>query len=121
MITIKFDEYAIGTNGLNKLLDALYILEDELGYKGSVSTSINQIQQVLDKRKRQSPPTLNGVRIRYFHYNEGAQELEVYDKHDRVISTIEMSPQQWKKISTGSYARCWNNLVELFADPIEEV
>jgi hypothetical protein len=123
MITIKFEESKIKNASLQRLLDALYPIEDELNYKGSVSTAINELQDILDFRRRNmhTSPTINGIKVRNFHYVEGSEQLIAYDYNDRVIASFLMSPSQWLKISSGSYAKCWNELVELFADPVEEV
>lgn len=122
MITIQFRPEKIKTAHLTKLLDALYPMEDDLGYKGSVSKAITEIQNILEYREKQrnAPATINGVEVGYFHYNNGAQELEAHDKHSRIICSFEMSESQWNKISSGSFAKCWDELVALFADPIEE-
>lgn len=123
MITIHFTPEKIKTAHLANLLDALYPMEDDLEYKGSVSKAITEIQDILDYRERQekAPVTINGVELGYFHYNEGVQELEAYDKGNRIICSFEMSESQWNRISSGSFAKCWDELVALFADPIEEV
>ena len=122
MITIKFKPEKIKTTHLAKLLEALYPMEDNLEYKGSVSKAITEIQDILEYRKKQkkTPVTINGTEVLCFHYNKGAQELEAYDKYSRVICSFKMSESQWLKISSGSYAKCWNELVELFADPVNE-
>lgn len=123
MITIQFRPEKIKTAHLAKLLDALYPMEDDLGYKGSVSKAITEIQDILEYREQQkeAPATINGIEVGYFHYNAGAQELEAHDKYNRVICSFEMSESQWLKISSGSFAKCWQELVALFADPIDEV
>lgn len=122
MITIKFSEHKVKSANLRKLLEALYAIEDDLGYKGSVSISINELQDTLDFRRRNmlTSPTINGIKVRNFHYVEGSEQLIAYDYNDRVIASFLMSPSQWLKISSGSYAKCWNELVELFADPVNE-
>lgn len=122
MITIKFSENKVKSANLRKLLEALYAIEDDLGYKGSVSTSINELQDTLEFRvnSMHSSPTINGVKVHNFHYVEGTEQLIAYDYNHRIIASFLMSPQQWKQISSGSYAKCWNELVELFADPVNE-
>lgn len=121
MITIQFKPEKIKTAYLRRLLEALYPIEDNLEYKGSVSKAITEIQDILEYREKHETVTINGIEVGYFHYNEGAQELEAYDKYNRVICSFEMSESQWNIISSGSFAKCWDELVALFADPIEEV
>jgi hypothetical protein len=121
MITIQFRPEAVKTAYLRRLLEALYPIEDDLEYKGSVSKAITEIQDILEYREKHEIVTINGIEVGHFHYNEGAEELEVYDKGNRIICSFEMSESQWNKISSGSFAKCWDELVALFADPIEEV
>lgn len=122
MITIKFSENKVKSANLRKLLEALYAIEDDLGYKGSVSTSINELQDTLEFRVNNmySSPTINGIKVHNFHYVEGTEQLVAYDYNHRVIASFLMSPQQWEQISSKTYAQCWNELVELFADPVNE-
>lgn len=120
MITIKFRPEAVKTAYLRRLLEALYPIEDNLEYKGSVSKAITEIQDILEYREKHETVTINGIEVGHFHYNEGVQELEAYDKHHRIMCSFEMSESQWLKISSGSFAKCWDELVALFADPIEE-
>lgn len=122
MITIKFSESKVKSANLRKLLEALYPIEDDLEYKGSVSTTINEIQDILEFRRNNMycSPTINGTKVHHFHYAEGAEQLIAYDYNSRVIASFLMSPQQWEQISSGTYAQCWNELVELFADPVDE-
>ena len=59
---------------------------------------------------------INGIKVRYFHYNDDKEKLEAYDQFERIIAEFDMSQEQWSKFDDMSYAACWEELGNLFGD-----
>lgn len=62
---------------------------------------------------------VNGIKVNFFHYDDGKEKLEAYDKFKRIIAEYEMTPEQWSELDKLSYAACWEELGVLFGDPEE--